>query len=33
MGDNIRICELNWMEYDRRLREDAPVVMLPVGSL
>ncbi|PHS05088.1 MAG: creatininase, partial [Kordia sp.] len=21
------------MEYDRRLREDAPVVMLPVGSL
>ena len=33
MRDDIRICELNWMEYDRRLREDAPVVMLPVGSL
>ena len=33
MTDNIRICELNWMEYDRRLREEAPVVMLPVGSL
>lgn len=33
MHDNIRICELNWVEYDRRLREEAPVVMLPVGSL
>ncbi|MDA0231221.1 MAG: creatininase [Proteobacteria bacterium] len=33
MRDNIRICELNWMEYARRLHEEAPVVMLPVGSL
>ncbi len=33
MTENVRICELNWMEYERRLREEAPVVMLPVGSL
>ena len=33
MRDDIRIYELNWIEYDRRLREEAPVVMLPVGSL
>jgi len=33
MPDIIRICELNWMEYARRLSEEAPVVMLPVGSL
>ena len=28
-----RISELAWTEYDRRIREDAPVVLLPVGSL
>jgi len=33
MHDNVRICELNWVEYDRRLREEVPVVMLPIGSL
>ena len=33
MTENVRICELNWMEYERRLCEEAPVVMLPVGSL
>ena len=33
MTENVRICELNWMEYERRLREEPPVVMLPVGSL
>ena len=29
----VRIAEINWTEYDRRVREEQPVVILPVGSL
>ncbi len=33
MADIVRIEQLNWTEYDRRVRERDPVVFLPVGSL
>jgi creatinine amidohydrolase len=33
MTDNALISELAWTEYDRRVREDAPIVIMPVGSL
>ena len=29
----VRVAEINWTEYDRRVREEQPVVILPVGSL
>ena len=29
----VRIAEINWTDYDRRVREEQPVVFLPVGSL
>lgn len=33
MTDQVRIERLAWPDYDRRVREDGPVVILPVGSL
>ncbi|MBM3506080.1 MAG: creatininase [Alphaproteobacteria bacterium] len=33
MSDAVRIEHLAWPVYDRRVREDEPVVILPVGSL
>jgi creatinine amidohydrolase len=33
MTRNVRIAEINWTEYDRRVREESPTVILPVGSL
>ena len=29
----VRVAEINWTEYDRRVRDERPVVILPVGSL
>ena len=29
----VRIAEIPWTDYDRRVREERPVVILPVGSL
>ena len=29
----VRVAEIDWTEYDRRVREEQPVVILPVGSL
>ena len=29
----VRIAEIDWTEYERRVREEQPVVILPVGSL
>ena len=31
--DPVRIEQLNWKEYDARMREQQPVVFLPVGAL
>lgn len=31
--DRVRIEHLNWMEYDRYMREREPVIFLPVGAL
>lgn len=31
--DPVRIEQLNWMEYDARVREQQPVIFLPVGAL
>ena len=33
MTKSNRICEMSWTEYDRRLREESPAVLLPVGAL
>lgn len=33
MSEIVRIEHLAWTEYDRRVREESPVVILPVGSL
>lgn len=33
MNAIVRMEELDWMEYDRRVREESPVVFLPIGSL
>jgi creatinine amidohydrolase len=33
MNAIVRMEELDWMEYDRRVHEESPVVFLPVGSL
>lgn len=29
----LKMAELNWFEYQRRLEEDAPILMLPTGSI
>lgn len=31
--DTIKIEQLNWMEYAARIRQDQPVIFLPVGAL
>jgi creatinine amidohydrolase len=31
--DKVRIDQLTWMEYAERIRQDSPVVFLPVGAL
>jgi creatinine amidohydrolase len=33
MTEPVRIAEIPWTDYDRRVREEQPVVMLPVGAL
>ena len=33
MDATVRIAEMSWTEYDRRVRETKPIVILPVGSL
>ena len=33
MTRSVRIAEITWTDYDRRVREERPVVILPVGSL
>lgn len=33
MSASVRMAELSWTEYDKKLRRDNPVIILPVGSL
>jgi creatinine amidohydrolase len=33
MAETVMIAEMSWTEYERRVRETNPVVILPVGSL
>lgn len=33
MSRTVHIAELDWVEYDRCVREESPVVFLPVGAL
>lgn len=33
MNNTVTLTDLNWVEFDRRLKEDNPVILLPIGSL
>jgi len=33
MSEKVLISEIPWTDYDRKVREESPVVMLPVGAL
>ena len=33
MNNTVTLSDLNWVEFDKRLREDNPVILLPIGSL
>lgn len=33
MSKSVNLNELNWIDYDRRVREDGATVLLPIGSL
>ena len=33
MKRSVTISELDWVEFDRRLKQDNPPILLPIGSL
>jgi len=33
MSSTVRLAELNWVQFERRLKRDDPAVLLPIGSL
>lgn len=33
MKNTVALSDLNWVEFDRRLKEDNPPILLPIGSL
>ena len=33
MSENVLVANMTWMEYDQRVRESSPVVMIPVGAV
>ena len=32
MEKRVRLAEMNWMEFDKRIRDDNPIIFVPIGS-